>query len=98
MHDTPRIASLVFNDDGTLAPEQLAGLSDDLKAHVTSPEFIAAAKLEIRRRRVAESHKPSAFRQFTPVSRTIRHTPPGVSRRDYRAMSKIARRALKGSR
>lgn len=90
--------NLVFNDDGTLAPEQLEGLPEELKAQLTTPEFIARAKAEIRRQRVADSYKPSAFRTVTAVSRTIRYTPPGVSRRDHRAMSRIARRALKGSR
>jgi hypothetical protein len=96
--ETPRLASLVFNDDGTLAPEQLAGLPEELKAQVTSPEFIAAARKEIRKRKLAASFQPSQFRTFTPISRTIRYTPPGVSRRDARAMSRIARRALKGAR
>jgi hypothetical protein len=99
MRDTPRVASLVFNDDGTLAPEQLEGLPEELKAQVTSPEFIAAAREEIaRRKRLANAFKPSQFRQFTPISRTIRHTPKGVSRRDARAMSRIARRVMKGAR
>ena len=98
MNETPRIASLVFNDDGTLAPEQLEGLPEDLKAQVTTPEFIEGARKEIRKQKLAASFQPSQFRQFTPMSRTIRHTPKGVSRRDARAMSRIARRALKGSR
>lgn len=39
---------LVFNPDGTIDPEQLAGLDPEVVARFTSPDFIAEAKKKIQ--------------------------------------------------
>lgn len=47
MNEVP-VSNLVFERDGTLSPEQLAGLPDDLRMRVTSPDFIEQARSAIR--------------------------------------------------
>ena len=42
------VTDLVFNLDGTLPPEVVAKLPDDLRARVTDPEFVRKAREQIR--------------------------------------------------
>jgi hypothetical protein len=42
------IANIVFNRNGTISPDQLEGLPDEVRARLTAPEFIARAKAQIR--------------------------------------------------
>lgn len=90
-------ANLIFNDDGTLDPEQLEGLPDEMRARVTSPEFVAMARKQIAAQRKMEERRESVAKRFTPVKRygTIRHAPQGVSRREYRETLRAAKRVLK---
>ena len=96
--ETQQINSpLIFESDGSILPENLVGLPEELVARVTTPEFKAqAAKSIAQEKRTA---------QFLQDAKTIRararrqheqRRPSGVSGRQRKRLRKLARLDAKG--
>lgn len=90
---------LVFETDGTLSADQLAALPEEFRERVTTPEF-----QEMVRREIAKARGRKTGRRETRIAtqgsvrtppRTIRTTPPGVSRREFREVGRAAKRLMK---
>ncbi len=82
-------ANLVFNLDGTLPPEALASLPDEVRARVTSPEFREQARKRIRQARRNDGLLAVGGRRESAIE-PIRFHPsaPGPNRKQRRAMRK----------
>ena len=91
--ETPR--GLIFEQDGTISAEQLAGLDPEVVARFTSPDFIAQAKREIARqeslRRAGAQIRGAAIR-----AHELRR-PSGVSGRQRRKLRKLASRVARAA-
>jgi hypothetical protein len=86
---------LIFEQDGTISPEQLAGLDPEVAARLTSPDFIAQAKREIARQ---ESLKRAGeqIRNAAQRAHELRR-PSGVSGRQRRKLRKLASRVARAA-
>jgi hypothetical protein len=78
------IANLVFNLDGTVSPDQLEGLPDELRERVTSPGFVAQARASIaeQRRANGEIEKTGRRESIRPIRFLVSHE--GPNRRERR--------------
>lgn len=85
-------SSLIFESDGSILPENLVGLPEELVARVTTPEFKAQAAREIAAAKRRE--------QFAQDARAIRaraqreheqRRPSGVSGRQRKKLRKVSR-------
>jgi hypothetical protein len=78
------MANLVFNLDGTVSADQLAGLPAELRERVTSPGFIAQARKAIAeaRRASGELVKTGRREDRRPIRFLVSHE--GMNRRERR--------------
>jgi len=90
------LSQLVFNDDGTIDPAQLEGLPEEVRARLTSPEFIARARVQIAyAKKQAELRRQAAtVRALAAQEHEIRR-PSGLSGRQRKRLRKAVRRAMK---
>lgn len=96
---------LVFNLDGTIDPEQLAGYPQEVIDRLTSPEFIEHAREQISEdlhQKYLEGRERTGRREtrqqvrYIHSGRTVQHGPKiSISGRQKRQMRKIVRR-MKG--
>ena len=86
---------LVFNTDGTIDPEQLAGLDPEVVARFTSPDFIAQAKREIAKQESLR-RAGAQIRNAAQRAHELRR-PSGVSGRQRRKLRKLASRVARAA-
>jgi hypothetical protein len=88
---------LVFNEDGTIDPAQLAGMPQEFIDRVQSPEFIANAKRQIQERRVADYSLGLYRKKVAKIEAAARvehaqRRPNGVSGRQRKRLRRLARK------
>ena len=88
------LPDLVFRRDGTLPPEALEALPEEMRARVTSPEFIEHAKMEIRKARIKSGELLGGRRETKLEPIRIAFGAPGFNRKARRRQMA----ALKGLR
>jgi hypothetical protein len=77
------MSRLVFNWDGTISKDQLAGVPQELIDRITSPEFVAQARESIRRARGI--HKTGRRESRRPAVR-FHSNGEGLNRKQRRRM------------
>lgn len=92
-HEAPAIPPLTFNDDGSIDPEQLVGLPQDLVDKITSPDFIARAKEGIAADKARVSFLAGG-RHIRHVAETMHRArrPEGLSGRQRKRLRKLIRK------
>lgn len=94
--------NLTFNLDGTIDPEQLVGLSQELIDRVTSPEFQkeAAERIASHRRNLLSVHlfkeKAAKVRAAAQAEHESRR-PSGISGRQRKRLRRAARKQARGN-
>ena len=85
--------TLTFNDDGSIDPAQLEGMSQELIDQVTDPEFQLRAKQAIAMEKQRASFHRGAL-QIKAAARSVAaaRRPAGVSGRQRRLLRKLARK------
>lgn len=86
------ITNLVFGLDGTLPPEVLETLPQDLRDRVSAPEFIAQARASIRKARVKDGLLDAGGRREVkqePIR--MKFGAPGFNRKARRRMQAALR-------
>jgi hypothetical protein len=88
--------SLTFNDDGSIDPEQLVGMPQELIDRVTDPEFQARARQYIAAEKSRASFHAGA-RQIRDAAQAMHaaRRPAGVSGRQRKRLRKLARLAAR---
>jgi len=100
--NTKEQRGLVFNEDGTIDPAQLAGMPQEFIDRVQSPEFIANAKRQIQERRVAD-HSLGLYRKKVAkieAAARVEHAqrrPNGVSGRQRKRLRRLARKLARAT-
>ena len=95
--NTKEQRGLVFNEDGTIDPAQLAGMPQEFIDRVQSPEFIANAKRQIQERRVADYSFDLYRKRVAKIEAAARiehaqRRPNGVSGRQRKRLRRLARK------
>lgn len=95
--NTKEQRGLVFNEDGTIDPAQLAGMPQEFIDRVQSPEFIANAKRQIQERRVADYSLGLYRKKVAKIEAAARvehaqRRPNGVSGRQRKRLRRLARK------
>lgn len=90
---------LLFNSDGTVDPESLAGMPEELVARVQTPEFKAqaAAAIAQAKRKAQFEHDAKVIRSLADQQHEQRR-PSGVSGRQRKRLRKLARIAASAIR
>ena len=85
--------ALTFNDDGTIDPEQLVGMPQELIDRVTDPEFQVRARQMIASEKARVSFLAGA-RQIRDAAQQIHRArrPEGLSGRQRKKLRKLARK------
>jgi hypothetical protein len=95
--NTKEQRGVVFNEDGTIDPAQLAGMPQEFIDRVQSPEFIANAKRQIQERRVADYSLGLYRKKVAKIEAAARvehaqRRPNGVSGRQRKRLRRLARK------
>ena len=95
--NTKEQRGLVFNEDGTIDPAQLAGMPQEFIDRVQSPEFIANAKRQIQERRVADYSLGLYRKKVAKIEAAARvehaqRRPNGISGRQRKRLRRLARK------
>jgi len=95
--NTKEQRGVVFNEDGTIDPAQLAGMPQEFIDRVQSPEFIANAKRQIQERRVADYSLGPYRKKVAKIEAAARvehaqRRPNGVSGRQRKRLRRLARK------
>ena len=93
--NTKEQRGVVFNEDGTIDPAQLAGMPQEFIDRVQSPEFIANAKRQIQERRVADYSLGLYRKKVAKIEAAARvehaqRRPNGVSGRQRKRLRRLA--------
>ena len=100
--NTKEQRGLVFNEDGTIDPAQLAGMPQEFIDRVQSPEFIANAKRQIQERRVADYSFDLYRKRVAKIEAAARiehaqRRPNGVSGRQRKRLRRLARKLARAT-
>jgi hypothetical protein len=91
--NTQHQRALTFNDDGTIDPAQLEGMSQEFIDNVNSEGFIANARQQIKLAKQRESFRRGA--QFIKAQARAEHEqrrPSGMSGRQRKRLRRAARK------
>ena len=91
--NAPQQRTLTFNDDGTIDPAQLEGMSQEFIDKVTAPDFIIRARLQI----AADKERQSFLRGAREIRRRAQseheaRRPSGISGRQRKRLRRLARK------
>ncbi len=92
--NAPQQRTLTFNDDGTIDPAQLEGMSQEFIDKVTAPDFVIRARLQI----AADKERQCFLRGARWIkdraqSEHEARRPSGISGRQRKRLRRLARKA-----
>ena len=94
----PDQRQLIFNDDGTIDPEQLEGMPQEFIDRVTSPEFSQMAAQQIRGAKARASFERGAKQIKAQARREhVARRSPGISGRQRRLLRRAARKIARAT-
>jgi hypothetical protein len=85
------LSNLIFNLDGTLPPEVLAALPEDVRGRLSDPAFIEQARLSIRSQRLEKGELVRGGRREGRISPIGVHRAPGLNRHQRRLLASLSR-------